>query len=131
MCWSKFFYKKFLFVAGHRGTTTKSFFHIMMTFDDDRYEKLQNQLIQCDYEYNNSSRYEKPAAAVKVKIEIKPQYNRHSTTTEVFLCLNKKNFEFKTILWFPRFLKANKTCKQMQKMTNFEQEGIFHFISFS
>ena len=51
-----FFYKKFLFVAGHRGTTTKSFFHIMMTFDDDRYEKLQNQLIQCDYEYNNSSR---------------------------------------------------------------------------
>ena len=40
----------------------------------------------------------KPAAAVKVKIEIKPQYNRHSTTTEVFLCLNKKIFEFKTIL---------------------------------
>jgi len=55
-CVDQIFYKKFLFVAGHRGTTTKSFFHIMMTFDDDRYEKLQNQLIQCDYEYNNSSR---------------------------------------------------------------------------
>ena len=75
----------------------------MMTFDDDRYEKLQNQLIQCDYEYNNSSRYEKPAAAVKVKIEIKPQYNRHSTTTEVFLCLNKKFLNSKPFYDFQDF----------------------------
>ena len=130
MCWSKFFYKKFLFVAGHRGTTTKSFFHIMMTFDDDRYEKLQNQLIQCDYEYNNSSRYEKPAAAVKVKIEIKPQYNRHSTTTEVFLCLNKEKFEFKTILWFPIFFKANRTCMQMQKWLILNKREFFILLAF-
>ena len=86
-----------------------------MTFDDDRYEKLQNQLIQCDYEYNNSSRYKKPAAAVKVKIEIKPQYNRHSTTTEVFLCLNKKFSNSKPFYDLQDFFKANRTCKQMQK----------------